>query len=421
MTATAPFRGGLQVGNTLYAGYNGQLYTLNSDGEITLLTTLASTDNIFIARNNAATTNIAFLYNSGTALYLNVGSTALTTFTGLTGTPSALWSHLGYLMYGYGNGDIWSSDLNGTTFNSLNKARTESNPDGVVNGFSYNGQMYVMGEKTVEVWGDPTNASGFPLTRIGFNILPGLKAAHAVTGWQEEFGNPPIWVGSDNTVRQLNGYAAEKISPPDLDRLIADVVFPDTQLEAVCYIAAGHAFWQLNGPDWSWVFNLNNKTWHERKSHLSDKSRFHRSVFAFDKSLVGDTNSSDLWRLDYTLTEEAGSPLTAIMESGPVKDFPNRQRIRRADFDFTPGVGLASSSDIESDPTALIEVSKDGGKTWPLSYVRHLGKIGETQQRIFVLNAGLSGDEGARWRWSISDPVHVGFVGGTMETEVETK
>lgn len=431
MAATGSFRGGLQVADTLYGGWSDGLYTVNQSGELTLYSTvLASTDNIFIAQNNReANPHIAIVANSGTAYVALTTAGTLTTYPDSDiGSPTCVGGHLGYFMFGYGNGDIQSSDLNGTNLNTLNKARTESNPDGVLNIISYNGQMYVFGEKTIEVWGDPVNTSGFPLTRIGFNILPGLKTAHAIAGYQPEFGNPFIWVGSDNTVRQLNGFSAEKISPPDLDRLIANVVFADTQLEALCFNAGGRSFWQLNcntGVDstsWSWVYVLDIKTWYEARSYGSTRSHYKRSVPAFGKWVVGDTESSDLLAIDHTLQQESGDPIIAILESGPVKNFPDRQRIRRADFDFTPGVGITGGTQpIETDPSVLIEVSRDGGQTWPVSWVRDLGRAADYGRRVYVLNAGLSGDEGARWRWTISDPVHVGFLGGEMETELEAK
>jgi hypothetical protein len=432
MTISGTFRGGLQVANTLYGAWSGELYTVNESGEITLYSTLSGTDNIFIAQNNRASNpHIAIVANSGTAYLVRTTAANISAYSSIDadiGSPTCVGGHMGYLMFGYGNGDIQASDLNDTALNTLNVARTESNPDGVSNIISYNGQMYVFGEKTVEVWGDPVNTSGFPLSRIGFNILPGLKTPHAVAGWQPEFGHPPIWVGSDNTVRQLRGFEAFKISPPDLDRLIADVVFPDTQLEAICYVAGGHSFWQVNcdtGVDatsWSWVFNLNNETWHERQSQGATNSRFKRYVAAFNRWLVGDRDSTDLLSVEHDEPLESGDEITAIIESGPVKDFPNRQRIARADFDFTPGVGIANGTEpIETAPSALIEVSRDGGKTWPVSWVRELGRQGDYDKRVYVLNAGLSGDEGARWRLSVSDPVHVGLVGGSMDTEAVKK
>lgn len=420
MALTAPFRGGLLVGNTLYAAWDGELYTVNVSGERELFGTLSGSDKIFIARNNAATPNVVIVSNA-TAYELS-GASVISYSDGDVGSPTCVCGHLGYFFFGYGDGDLLASGLNAVTINTLDAARTESNPDGVENMVSYDGQLYVFGKATVEVWGDPTNPSGFPLTRIGYNIRPGLKTAHTVSGWEPEFGNPFIYVGSDNSVRQMVGYEPTKISPPDLDDLIADVVFPDTQLDSLCYVARGHAFWQLNGPTWSWVYNVNNQTWHERKSYLSEKSTLTRSIPAFDKWLVGDTTATDLYRFDHVLQQEAGDPIIAQMESVGEKAWPNRLRVPRADFDFTVGIGESTGADpIETDPTVMIEWSDDGGRTWSTPWNRKLGRQAISQQRVTVLNTGLTGPMGRKWRWTISDPVHVGFMGSAMDVEIRNK
>jgi hypothetical protein len=207
-----------------------------------------------------------------------------------------------------------------------------------------------------------------------------------------------------------------------LDRLIAAVVFPDTQLDAMAYVVGGHAFWQINGPTWSWVFNVNNQTWHERRSYNQVKSNLTRSVPAFDKWLVGSTESTDLLRMDHQLQEEAGEPIICIHEASEAKDWPNRIRVPRADFDFTVGIGEAEGADpIETDPTVRIEWSNDGGRTWSTPWNRKLGPQAKSQQRVTVLNTGYTGPMGRRWRWTVSDPVHVGFLGSSMDVELRTK
>lgn len=414
------FRGGLQVDDILYGAWEGEVYRTNVSGERELVGSLSGKGRVFFARNNAATPNVVAV---STGTVVTVVSTAVAAYpdADVTATriPTCVCGHMGYFMWGYDNGDILSSDLNSTNVNTLNSARTESNPDGVLNMLSQSGQLYVFGSKTIEVWGDPVNATGFPLSRIGYNILPGLLAPHAVAGSEPEFGYPFIWVGSDATVRQLNGYEAVKISTSDLERLIADVKFPATQLDALCYVLGGSAFWQLNGPNWSWVYHIGEGTWHERQSEGSTRSNLTCSVPAFDEWLVGSIASSDLFAMDFRQQREGSEQIVSVVESGPAKDFPNRQRIPRIDFDFTPGVGEAQGIDpIQTDPSVLIEISRDGGVTWPLSYVRKLGKQAKYLQRVFVLNAGLSGDEGVRVRWTISDPVHVGFTGADMKTEI---
>jgi hypothetical protein len=420
MAAAGAFRGGLLVGSTLYGAWTGEIYTINASGERVLFGNLAGTDKIFIARNNAATPNIAIVTQTG-AFEISGGS--VITYSDMdVGSPTCVCNHLGWFIFGYGDGDLLASGLNAVSINTLDSARTESNPDGVEAIISYDGQLYVFGKATIEVWGDPVNASGFPLTRIGYNMRPGIKAAHTVSGWEPEFGHPFIYVGSDNSVRQMQGYTPEKISPPDLDALIADVAFPDSQLDSLCYVVRGHAFYQLNGPSWSWVFNVNNQTWHERKSYLSDKSTLTRSVPAFDKWLVGDTIQPDLYRFDHTLQQDAGTPIIAQMESVGEKAWPNRLRVPRADFDFTVGIGEATGTDpIETDPTVMIEWSDDGGRTWSTPWNRKLGRQAISQQRVTVLNTGMTGPMGRKWRWTISDPVHIGFMGSAMDVETRNK
>jgi hypothetical protein len=97
-------------------------------------------------------------------------------------------------------------------------------------------------------------------------------------------------------------------------------------------------------------------------------------------------------------------------------------RVPRADFDFTAGIGQATGEDpIQTDPTVRIEWSDDGGRTWSTPWNRKLGRQAISQQRITVLNTGMTGPMGRKWRWTISDPVHFGFMGSGMDVEVRNK
>jgi hypothetical protein len=424
MARTGSFRGGVTPSTaTLYGAWTGEIYTVNPSGEVTLFSTLSGSDMPFFGTNNATNPGIAVVCDAGPFI-INTTASAVQSYPDAdVNSPSCCCGYLGYLFFGYGDGTMRVSDFNTTSINSLNQARAGTNPDGILNIFGYNGQIFALGKNTVEVWGEPINATGFPLTRVGFNILPGLMAKHAVAGWEPEWGYPPIWVGSDGTVRQLVGYQAKKVSNSDLDRALQAVSFNDIgTINAHVYSAGGHAFWQVNLPSESWTFHVNEGTWHKRVSQNQTDSRLARSVFFAEKWLVGDTESTDLMAMDLDTALESTNALTATMESGPAKAFPRQQRINRCDFDFTPGVGIATGTDpIQTDPEALIEVSYDGGRTWPHSWNRKLGKQAKSYRRIFVLNAGLTGDDGVRWRWSVSDPVHLGFLGADMDPEIVEK
>jgi hypothetical protein len=409
------FRGGIVVATSLYAAFGESVYTVDSSGGISapLTGTLPGTSKVYWARNNNATPQVVMVTDS--VAYYITGSQVASYPDGDVGSPSCVCFHDGYFMFGYGTGKVQASGVNTTAINALDFTTAETNTDGIVQIWSYRGQLYAGGTSTIEVYGSPINAVAFPLTRVGYNITPGVIAPFCVAGYEAEFGNNPIYCASDNTVRQLNGYTPDKISPPELDALIA-AVDDKSDLEAICYISKGHAFWQLSSTTWTWVFNCNTKTWHERKSDGLVRSRMSVSVPAFNEWLVGDTETNALLQVDGSYLFEIENEILARIESAPVKDFPNRVRVNRADFDFTVGVGDATGTDpIQTDPTILISWSDDGGYSWTTPWHRKLGEQAETQQRITVLNTGMSGPMGRRWRLDVSDPVHFGLMGGSMD------
>ena len=83
------------------------------------------------------------------------------------------------------------------------------------------------------------------------------------------------------------------------------------------------------------------------------------------------------------------------------------------------GVGIATGIDpVHTDPSVEISWSDDGGRTWSNPIIRALGRQAETMTRVTLLNTGVTGVQGRRWRLDVSDPVYVGFLGGTQSTEV---
>lgn len=420
MARTGTFRGGVPVGTILYGAWEGEVYQVSQTGNATYLTTLAGTDYPSFGRNTRSpVADIAVVTDNG-AFVIDTTAATVAAYPDSDvngpGTPQCCCGYMGYIFFGYQDGTLQVTKYNSTSISSLDQAAAITNYDGIKALFGYDGQIYACGSQSIEIWGEPINATGFPLTRVGFNITPGILGKHSVAGWEQEWGQAPIYVGSDGTVRMLQGYQAVKISNTDLEQELRGLNFSDRDnVNCIVYNTGGHAFWQVNLPESSWVYHVNEGTWHERKSQGLSKSKLVNSVFFADEWLVGDTESNSVYAVDILEEDEAGEELPSIVESGPLKEFPYRQRIVRADFDFTVGVGVTTASNVwEQDPQVQIEVSYDGGHTWPHSWNRKLGKEGKYYNRVFVNSVGLTGDEGARFRWTISDPVHVGFQGGDV-------
>jgi hypothetical protein len=411
------YRGSILVNDVLYVAFDGRLVKLSgSGGAATDIGGLFGTKRGFMAANNATTPDKVFVDPDG-----NIATFTPTSVTNGYPDPdlpsvNSVDQLDGYLIFTTADGRAFATDLNSTAVNSLSFGKAEAKPDGLLRGVAWGGRMLLFGGTTTEIWTD-AGTTPFPLARN--TVIPiGLAGPYCVSGHEDGFGRPPIFVGNDNTVRQLNGYEPEKISPPDLDGLIEKVA-DKTLLEATSYIARGHAFWQLSSPDWTWVYDLNNQTWHQRKSYLQKRSRVAGAIYAYSKWLTGDALSGDIQEITSSAHDEVGQPLRLRIESGPVMNFPSGETVGRADFYFTTGVGEALGPDpYATDPDVGISWSDDGGQTWSNPVLRKLGRQSEAQALVsLVACTGRTSWQGRKWRLDISAPVYAGFMFATQSTD----
>jgi len=418
--AAAGFRGGIQVASTFYAATEDVAYTVTAGGAVAEIDALDGDDKLFWASNNKDPTPDIVVV--GAAGVFEVDDNSVTPFADEdVGSPNAVCFLDGYFFFTYGDGTCQASGINAVTIDTNDVATAESNPDGLSRPVPWRGQLLLCGPKSIEVWaGNPVNDTGFPFSRVTV-VGRGLIGAHAIAGHEDGFKDALIFVGDDNRVYQLNNYEPVAISPPDLDRLI-EAVADKTELEAMVYKAGGHSFWQLSSAAWTWVFNVNNQKWHERRSYLQTRSRLTQSVNAFGHWLCGDTETASVLQITNTSAREMGDPFVVRAESLPMARFPNRIRVPRADFDFATGVGVATGAEpVETVPQVGISWSDDGGQNWSVPLLRGVGPQAKTRTRVGVINAGMSGPAGRKWAVEMSDPVHFGLMGGEQSAQLGTK
>lgn len=322
-----------------------------------------------------------------------------------------------YFIFSYGDGTLQASGQNDVTIATTDKTKAQSKPGGLTRCLPFNGQLVALGPAFGEVYSDTANPTGFPFTR-SYVLQRGLLGPYAIAGHEDGFASSLIWVADDNSVVQHNGTPNPlKISPPDLDRLIAGVS-DKTTLEASVYISQGHPKWVIKCATFCWEFDLGSKKWNERKSYQINTWRAISGISAFGKWITGDTKGGRLLYINENAFDEFGEPLVMQIDSGPVQNFPNRTKVARADFNFVTGVGIAIGTDpIATDPSVGVSWSNDGGITYSSEYTRKLGRQSEPA-RIIMLRSGMTGDVGRRWRLKVSDPVYVAFLGGTQNTKL---
>ncbi len=408
------YRGSIEVNGVLFSAFNGQLEKWTSaGGASTNVGALNGTKKGFFARNNAATPDKVFVDPDGN----------IATFTPTSVTNSypdadlpavnAVCSIDGYLVFTTGSGRAYATNLNTIAVDPLSFGAAEGKPDALTRPIPWSGMLLLMGPVSIEIW---TNQALTPFPFARSVVIPrGIAGPYCVGGHEDGFGRALLWVGDDNRVNQLVGYQAQAVSPPDLDALI-EAVTDKTTLHVSTYMSRGHAFWQLTSPTWTWAYDLNTGSWHERKSYQALFSRIIGGIFVFSKWLCGDNNSGNMVEITVATNQEIGSPFAARLESGPVIKFPAGEKVGRADFWFDTGVGIASGTDpIQTTPHVEISWSDNGGQDWFAPFVRELGRQGEQTEIVSLVSCtGRATWLGRRWRIDQADPVTFGFTGATQ-------
>ena len=105
----------------------------------------------------------------------------------------------------------WSNVLN-TTTSALNFATAESKSDNLVRTVTNNGQLWLIGEKTTEVWSS-TGDANLPFQRVSGAVLPvGCVAKNSVC----QFGSSLVWLSrSEHGHGQLvmtQGFQTQRVS-----------------------------------------------------------------------------------------------------------------------------------------------------------------------------------------------------------------
>ena len=409
------YRGGQLVGADFYAAFNGKVVSLTTGGVETALTgTLAGTDGVIWARNNAATPDLVVVSPANGASV--VSTTTVSAYPDVdVGSPNSVCFLKGYFIFTYGDGKVRSSGINSTSINLLDNATAESKPDTLYRGIPLgNGQLLLAGSGSMEIWGGQ-NDTGFPFSYIQ-TIPRGICGRYAIAGHEDGFGYGIFFVGDDNKVSRLNGYQPDPISPPDLDRLIEAVTDKNT-IQVGVFVNQGHGFVVVQCTSWTWIYDNNTGTWHE---HISYEQGAWRGLFphnAFGKWLVGDRNTGNILALNTLVQGEVDDPLRMTVETGPMGQFPQGTRVNRLDLLVSTAVGLVTGASNLIEPVIDIWMSKDNGLTWGNAWQRKLGPVGRTV-KVTVNNLGHCGPQGVKFKFAISDGIHAAIMGGDVDVSL---
>lgn len=409
-------RGALLVGSTVVLVFDDNCYKITKAGSVYTLSGIGSllgTTPVTLAKNNAGTPNVVCVTENG-CFNVFIGGVPSAFADADLPVPNSVCSHDGYFCWSIGDGRFFASDLNSVSVS----ASSYTTEQGLVGRrvISFKGKVFYFGDKWTGVYRN-AGTSPFPFERE-VQIERGLVGTYAIAGWEPGWDHELIWAADDATVRRLNGYTPERISNPDVERDIAACLRSGngSLLEATVHIDNGHSFWTLTYPsNWTWQFDQTTGSWIQRESYNRSDWRGTATINALDEWIIGDRTTGKLFVVDPEYYKEGSDALVMTLRSGPTAAFPRGIQIPEAHFDFTAGTGVASGDNpIQTDPVVSIRWSLDGGGSFGSYVNRAMGAEGETGWRVRVNRVGISNGKGAAFELRVSDPVHVGFLGGAV-------
>lgn len=408
-----PIRGKRDFAGTLFAVSGNTLYEVDSAGTATSRGTInTSSGPVSMSHNQASTKQLILVDGTDGWIYTSSGGLVQITDGDFFASSVVGFQDQYFILVRDGTGQFFLSNLNaGTVYTATDIANAEGDPDNLVTLINNHRELWLFGEKTIEVWYN-SGASDFPFNRFEGGFLErGCAAAFSVA----EDDNTVFWLGEDRIAYRADGYTPQRISQHGIEeawRKYATI----SDAEAFIYTMGGHKFYVLTFPTEAatWVYDINTGMWHERQSFGLGRWRVSTHVEIYGKHLVGDSQQGRIGELDLDTYQEWGETMQGQATGPPVHQ--GRLRIFHSLFelDIESGVGLTSGQG--SDPRVWLDYSDDGGRSWSARQTfRSMGKIGEYLTRLRWQRLGQSRQR--IYRITVSDPVKRSFIGARLEAE----
>ena len=392
------------IGNSnLYVVHRGTFWEVNNAGVKTSRGTINTTS----GRVSLADNGTQIMLVDGTDGWIfNTSSLAFTKITDVDfpSSPQTVTFNNSRFIVNKGNtGQFYgSSSYDGLTWLGTDFATAESSPDNLVRVESSYGDVILFGEYTTEIWGD-TGSSGFPYARIsGAQFEWGLAARWSLTRFIDTFA----FLGRNRIgevgVFVLEGYKATKISDLELDHIINNYASV-ADATAFGYMLGGHPMYQINFPSagYSWLYDASSGVWTSIKSYGLTRHRAEIHSNFINQNIVSDYTNGRLYKIKSSAYTDNGDSIELELISKHVFESDMMLRLDSIQIDMETGVGLATGQG--SNPLIMLQISKDGGRTFGNEIWVSFGEIGEYLSRAIYRRGGRGRD--FVFKLKITDPV----------------
>lgn len=400
-----PIRGMYEMGAFIYVVHRNILYTVAADGTTVSRGTLVTYSGHVSFSDNGTEICLVdgangYIYDTGTAVFTQISS------VGFVGGTTVRFLNGRFIANRPGTGEFcWSDQYDGLTWDVLNFATAEADPDDLVSLEVENGQIVLFGDKVTEFWGE-SGAADLPYSRIGSSAIEwGLAAALSLCKFMDSL----IFLRK-NRLGQVqvcvqSGASAVAVSNPEMDYVFSTY---DTVSDATgfAYMLSGHPFYQINFPTAgkSWLYDGQSKAWSELESDGGRHRAEYHQQFQ-NQSYVSDYENGKLYRLVEGVYTDDGSTIPREFTSRHQAN-GNPQTISQLWLEMEAGVGLQLGQG--SNPQIMMQISRDGGHTYGGEVWREFGAVGNYKARATWNRLGQARDFTFKFR--VTDPVKCVFV-----------
>lgn len=428
---SGPIRGLHRVASTVYIVSGSNVYALIPGGTPSLLGSIGTSVGQVSIIDNGTQINI-FDGSQGYLIASGVLSTLSLPFTNPTiGTEMDGFG----LVLEEGTNKIWQSNQGDlSTWNALNFGVADQKPDNCVALFAIHDELFVIKEKTTEVW-DNAGLSGFAFQEVtGVHIESGCVAPFSVA----KCGETLVWLSrttlGSGIVVEAQGYNVKPVSTQALTNEL-DTYMSITDAVAYSYQQAGHVFYVISFPsaDKTWAYDVTASSlagvpiWHRRAQFLNGEWHQHQAICfsQLDSSLpvpvtgpglLGDYQSGNIYTYDLNGLTDNGVHRKWLRRWRAL-DKPNDKTTRFSSLRIDMETGAAGTSNVTS-PNIMLRWSDDGGHTWSDYRIIPVGLLGNTAAYAKTNRLGSTRRFGRLDRIfevSSADPFKVAIVGADIE------
>jgi len=413
-----PCRGALEFepGSVAYVVHRGTLWEINNAGvKVSRGTLLSASGRVSMAHNGVQVMIVdgasGYIYNTQTTVFAQI------TDTDFPANPTTVtYLSRRFIISLLNSSRFYCSDIdNGLSWDALNFANAETNPDPIIAVFASNGQLILMGAISCEYWGN-SGALDFP-----FSLIPGTATEWGIAARFSiaKYDNTLAYLVRNRTgqviLAKLNGYLPQPISTVDFDAIMnsyGDV----SNASAYSYMLGGHPMYVITFPSAgkSWLYDGSTGMFTMLKGFQDTRHNGEFSFTLLGRTIVADYVTGRLYVLTATALTDNGASIEREIVSETLANqdlgFIELDCLR---VDVEVGVGITTGQG--SNPQIGLSISRDNGKTWGAQMWKTVGAIGEYLTQVEWRRLGTARQ--ATFKLSLTDPVPLVLVSAVLNPD----